>query len=132
MAHAVYHHDNVPGVQDVPAGRPGERAAVLARDVRHRPEQPRRAQAARTVGAHDGGGEKHNVYVGRHRGGAGGDALLLSTCMSQIESTDVPLDDLWTLDLAKLDGWRCIKENSGGEDAFRELEESSDDGSDEQ
>lgn len=53
-----------------------------------------------------------------------------AACAQQIESTDVPLDDLWMLDLGKLDGWRCIKENSGGEDAFRELEESSDEGSD--
>ena len=44
----------------------------------------------------------------------------------------MPLDDLWSLDIGKLDGWRCIKENSGGEDAFRELEESSDDGSEEE
>ncbi len=43
--------------------------------------------------------------------------------LQQIESTDVPLDDLWSLDLNKLDGWRCIKENSGGEDAFREVDE---------
>lgn len=30
-------------------------------------------------------------------------------------------DDLWSLDLNKLDGWRCVKENTVGEEAFREL-----------
>ena len=28
------------------------------------------------------------------------------------------LDDLWALDLQKLQGWRCVKENAAGEDAF--------------
>lgn len=30
-------------------------------------------------------------------------------------------DDLWSLDLNKLDCWRCVKENAVGEEAFREL-----------
>lgn len=30
-------------------------------------------------------------------------------------------DDVWSLDLNKLDGWKCVKENTVGEDAFREL-----------
>lgn len=32
-----------------------------------------------------------------------------------------PTDDLWSLDLNKLDGWRCVRENTVGEEAFREL-----------
>ena len=30
------------------------------------------------------------------------------------------LDDLWKLDLAKLDGWHCIRENTQGEDIFKQ------------
>ena len=43
--------------------------------------------------------------------------------MVEIGHTDVVLDDVWSLDLNKLDGWRCVKENSVGEDAFKELSE---------
>ena len=32
-----------------------------------------------------------------------------------------PADDIWSLDLAKLDGWKCVRENTVGEEAFREL-----------
>ena len=31
---------------------------------------------------------------------------------------DICLDDHWSLDLKKLDGWRCLHENTAGEDAF--------------
>lgn len=41
--------------------------------------------------------------------------------MVEIGHTDVVLDDIWCLDLNKLDGWKCMKENSGGEEAFKEL-----------
>ena len=44
--------------------------------------------------------------------------------MVEIGHTDVVLDDLWCLDLGKLDGWKCMKENSGGDDAFQELSDS--------
>lgn len=40
----------------------------------------------------------------------------------QVAHTDVTLDDMWSLDLVKLDGWRCVKENSQGEEAFLEEE----------
>ena len=30
-------------------------------------------------------------------------------------------DDIWSLDLGKLDGWKCVKGNTVGEEAFREL-----------
>ena len=38
----------------------------------------------------------------------------------QVAHTDVVLDDIWTLDLSKLDGWKCVKENTQGEEAFKE------------
>lgn len=41
--------------------------------------------------------------------------------MVEISHTDVVLDDVWSLDLHRLDGWSCIKENSAGEEVFREL-----------
>lgn len=33
----------------------------------------------------------------------------------QIALDDISLDDLWALDLNKLDGWRCVKENTAGD-----------------
>lgn len=33
----------------------------------------------------------------------------------QIALDDISLDDLWALDLNKLDGWRCVKENTTGD-----------------
>ena len=45
----------------------------------------------------------------------------------QIATDDISLDDLWALDLNKLDGWRCVKENTTGD--IKELM-SSDEGSD--
>eukprot|EP00890_Picochlorum_soloecismus_P001177 jgi/Picsp_1/205/NSC_00204-R1_protein len=47
--------------------------------------------------------------------------------MVEIGHTDVVLDDIWCLDLNKLDGWKCMKENSSGEEAFRELSDESED-----
>lgn len=46
-----------------------------------------------------------------------------------------PSDDLWSLDLSKLDGWRCVRENTVGEEAFKDLTseeewETEDEGSD--
>lgn len=38
-----------------------------------------------------------------------GDVLL------QIALDDVTLDDIWCVDLNKLDGWKCVKENTSGE-----------------
>ena len=37
----------------------------------------------------------------------------------QVAHTEVTLDDLWSLDLARLDSWRCVRANTAGEDAFR-------------
>ncbi len=33
----------------------------------------------------------------------------------QIALDDISLDDLWALDLNKLDGWHCVKENTTGD-----------------
>jgi len=38
----------------------------------------------------------------------------------QIAHTDVTLDDIWSLDLAKLNGWQSVSENTAGEDAFKD------------
>lgn len=38
----------------------------------------------------------------------------------QVGHADVVLDDLWCLDLARLDGWNCVKENTEGEHAFKD------------
>lgn len=35
--------------------------------------------------------------------------------VAQIALDDISLDDLWALDLNKLDGWACIKENTTGD-----------------
>lgn len=48
-----------------------------------------------------------------------GNTLWMLGGMVEIEHTDVVLDDLWALDLAKLEGWRCVKENSAGEEVFK-------------
>ena len=38
----------------------------------------------------------------------------------QIELSDLTLDDLWTLDLNKCDGWKCVKENTAGQESHDE------------
>ncbi|KAK9823375.1 hypothetical protein WJX72_002326 [[Myrmecia] bisecta] len=48
----------------------------------------------------------------------------------EIAHTDITLDDIWCVDLNKLNGWRCIKPHSGGEDAFKDDEWETDDGED--
>lgn len=49
----------------------------------------------------------------------------------EIESTDINLDDLFCLDLNKMDGWQCKQENSVGDDAFETASsEDEEDGSD--
>ena len=49
-------------------------------------------------------------------------SLIDGNRLVQVALNDVTLDDLWSLDLKKLDGWRCVKENTAGEDAFRDEE----------
>ncbi|GAB4820430.1 hypothetical protein N2152v2_007476 [Parachlorella kessleri] len=47
----------------------------------------------------------------------------------EIETADVNLDDMWSLELNKLDGWRCVKENSMGEEAFKDISTDEEDSS---
>lgn len=36
------------------------------------------------------------------------------------KTREVTLDDMWALDLAKLEGWRCVRLHSVAEDQFKE------------
>jgi len=45
---------------------------------------------------------------------------LVTSWTLQVAHTDVVLDDMWTLDLVKLDGWKCVRENTEGEEPFKE------------
>ena len=47
--------------------------------------------------------------------------------MVEIGHSDVVLDDMWSVDLNKLDGWKCVKANTAGEEAFKELSDDDDD-----
>ena len=42
-------------------------------------------------------------------------AIEAADVLLQIALDDVTLDDIWCLDLNKLDGWKCVKENTSGE-----------------
>jgi N-acetylneuraminic acid mutarotase len=52
----------------------------------------------------------------------------------EIGETEITLDDLWTLDLQKMDGWNLVKENTGGDEIFKRaaaaMGEESEEGSD--
>ena len=52
----------------------------------------------------------------------------------EIGETEITLDDLWTLDLQKMDGWSLVKENTGGDEIFKRaaaaIGQESEDGSD--
>lgn len=37
----------------------------------------------------------------------------------EVGESEVTLDDMWSLDLVKLDGWQLIKENTMGEEVFK-------------
>ncbi len=47
---------------------------------------------------------------------------------TQVAHTDVTLDDVWSLDLMKLNGWRCVKENTEGDEAFVDEDWETDEG----
>mmetsp|Transcript_4365 Transcript_4365/g.11848 ORF Transcript_4365/g.11848 Transcript_4365/m.11848 type:complete len:564 (-) Transcript_4365:268-1959(-) len=47
-----------------------------------------------------------------------GNVLWLFGGTIEIGDKEVTLDDIWSLDLNKLDGWNLVKENTVGEDAF--------------
>ena len=48
----------------------------------------------------------------------GNEAWLLGGIV-EIGEQEITLDDMWTLDLVKMDGWELIKENTGGEEVFK-------------
>eukprot|EP00884_Botryococcus_braunii_P008682 jgi/Botrbrau1/17815/Bobra.0127s0060.1 len=56
-----------------------------------------------------------------------GNTLVLMGGIVEVESKDVTLDDVWKLDLVKLDGWTCVRENSVGQDLVSDDEWGSDD-----
>ena len=50
----------------------------------------------------------------------------------QVAHTDITLDDLWALDLSRLDGWKCLQPNTAGDDIFEDDPEWATDESDEE
>jgi hypothetical protein len=49
-----------------------------------------------------------------------GNTLWLLGGIVEVGDAEVTLDDMWCLDLAKLDGWQLLKENSSaGEEALK-------------
>lgn len=63
-----------------------------------------------------------------------GNLLWLLGGIVEIGDKEITLDDMWCLDLAKLDGWQLVKENTVGEEHFKQLAtaESSDDDEDDE
>lgn len=47
-----------------------------------------------------------------------GNSLWLAGGIVEIGSKEITLDDMWCLDLVKLDGWDCVKGNTVGEEMF--------------
>lgn len=37
----------------------------------------------------------------------------------EVGESEITLDDMWSLDLVKLDGWNLVKENTVGEEVFK-------------
>ncbi len=58
-----------------------------------------------------------------------GNTLYLMGGIVEVGEKEITLDDMWSLDLAKLDGWQVLRENTIGEEMFVEdkAKESSDD-----
>ena len=54
--------------------------------------------------------------------------LISMPVVTQVAHTDVTLDDVWSLDLVKLNGWRCVKENTEGDEAFVDEDWETDEG----
>jgi hypothetical protein len=48
-----------------------------------------------------------------------GNTLWLLGGVVEVGESEVTLDDMWSLDLVKLDGWSLVKENTMGEEVFR-------------
>ncbi|GLI65322.1 hypothetical protein VaNZ11_008865 [Volvox africanus] len=53
-----------------------------------------------------------------------GSSLWLLGGAVEVGSKEVTLDDMWTLDVAKLDGWQLVRENTVGEDLLKKSNES--------
>lgn len=43
----------------------------------------------------------------------------------EVFDKEICLDDIWSLDLIKYDGWQCIQENTAGDSVFDDISESS-------
>lgn len=54
-----------------------------------------------------------------------GSALFLFGGTVEVGDREITLDDLWRLDLVKLDGWTMVKGNSVGDELFLEQPEGS-------
>ncbi|KAJ9507167.1 hypothetical protein QJQ45_004829 [Haematococcus lacustris] len=50
-----------------------------------------------------------------------GNVLWLFGGTIEVKDKEVTLDDMWRLDLSKMDGWDLVKENTVGEDVFKQL-----------
>jgi len=50
-----------------------------------------------------------------------GNRLWLFGGIVEIGEKEITLDDLWTLDVAKMDGWNLVKENTMGEEVFKQM-----------
>lgn len=48
-----------------------------------------------------------------------GSHLWLQGGIVEVGEKEITLDDMWRLDLAKLDGWQLVKENTVGEEIFK-------------
>ncbi len=49
-----------------------------------------------------------------------GSTLYLMGGIVEVGDREITLDDMWALDLAKLDGWQPLRDNSIGEELFVE------------
>lgn len=59
-----------------------------------------------------------------------GNTLWLLGGVVEVGESEVTLDDMWCLDLVKLDGWTMVKENTMGEEVFKAAAAKAADGSD--
>lgn len=48
-----------------------------------------------------------------------GNTLWLLGGVVEVGESEITLDDMWSLDLVKLDGWNLVKENTVGEEVFK-------------
>eukprot|EP00882_Tetradesmus_deserticola_P015643 GHRQ01016668.1.p1 GENE.GHRQ01016668.1~~GHRQ01016668.1.p1 ORF type:complete len:174 (+),score=48.83 GHRQ01016668.1:370-891(+) len=48
-----------------------------------------------------------------------GNTLWLLGGVVEVGESEITLDDMWSLDLVKLDGWQLVKENTVGEEVFK-------------